>query len=414
MSKNIIFVINGLPSVSETFISNQIDFAIKQKYFVKIVAGTLHIENNNQNGILKQKDIWRLIDKDGTLHPKLFPRLVIAFKRFIKNRGLKYGLLLFFHVISNETKRFNILPALSVFCKISRLVNSGNGDIFHCQYGPNGVCAAKAKKYGLIKGKIITTFHGYDAHFDPTNLKQGREFYNDLFKITNYITVNTPYLGGQVLKLGCPTGKLRYVPMGVDFEGFRQTPKTTTDPIIFISIGRLISLKGHRFGIEAINILVKKGYNVQYTIIGDGQEKDNLSTLIQKHNLQNHVLLAGSKTQSEVKKYLSHSHIFLMTSTYDIDGRAETQGVVTIEAQAFGLPIVAFRTGGVPYTIKENVTGFTVNDKDINSFSEKCEELIINKQFWLGEKKRKEIRNWARANYSLEITNQQFMALYEK
>src|SRR5690554_4312272 len=186
MSKNIIFVINGLPSVSETFISNQIDFAIKQKYFVKIVAGTLHIENNNQNGILKQKDIWRLIDKDGTLHPKLFPRLVIAFKRFIKNRGLKYCLLLFFHVISNETKRFNILPALSVFCKISRLVNSGNGDIFHCQYGPNGVCAAKAKKYGLIKGKIITTFHGYDAHFDPTNLKQGREFYNDLFKITNY------------------------------------------------------------------------------------------------------------------------------------------------------------------------------------------------------------------------------------
>ena len=50
----------------------------------------------------------------------------------------------------------------------------GNSDfaIFHCQFGPNGLIAAWLKELGLLSGKIITTFHGYDAHSRDPNFRR--------------------------------------------------------------------------------------------------------------------------------------------------------------------------------------------------------------------------------------------------
>ena len=81
------------------------------------------------------------------------------------------------------------------------------------------------------------------------------------------------------------------------------------------------------------------------------------------------MFLVGAKNQNDVKTLLDCNHIFLMSSITDSKNRAEAQGLVNAEAQAMGLPVVAFRSGGVPYTILENETGFLVNEKDIEAYA---------------------------------------------
>ena len=68
---------------------------------------------------------------------------------------------------------------LFVFHKISLFHENLDFDIFHCQYGPNGLIAAWLKELGLFKGKIITTFHGYDAQPSANRLWQAY-FYSSI------------------------------------------------------------------------------------------------------------------------------------------------------------------------------------------------------------------------------------------
>ena len=105
-----------------------------------------------------------------------------------------------------------------------------------------------------------------------------------------------------------------------------------------------------------------------------------------------------------------------MTSTYDETGRRETQGVVTGEAQACGLPVIAFRSGGVPYTIIEGKTGYLSAENDYKDLANNIEKLILD------EKTRHDMGESARhfidRKYSLkvvsEIWRKQYKMLLEK
>ena len=171
-------------------------------------------------------------------------------------------------------------------------------------------------------------------------------------------------------------------------------------------------MKGHDLGIQAISNLVKEGLNLEYLIIGDGPELGNLQKLAEGLNLKSNVRLLGFKNQSEIKKYLQKSDIFLMTSVYDETGRRETQGVATGEAQACGLPVVAFRSGGVPYTIEEGTTGFLAEEKNLNEFTHHLRKLCTDKA--LRKKMGQNARIFIEANFSNTELSKKQLSLYEK
>jgi colanic acid/amylovoran biosynthesis glycosyltransferase len=201
--------------------------------------------------------------------------------------------------------------------------------------------------------------------------------------------------------------------MGVDTSFFKpkQHPEKE-NRIKLISIGRIVKWKGHDLGIQAVNNLVKEGFNPEYIIIGDGVERDNLKKLVEGLNLKNNVKLLGFKNQAEIKKYLQESDIFLMTSVYDKIGRRETQGVVTAEAQSCGLPVVAFRSGGIPYTLKEGKTGFLAEEKNVAEFTHHLRKLCTDDT--LRKKMGQNARKFIEENFSNTKLAQKQLLLYEK
>jgi colanic acid/amylovoran biosynthesis glycosyltransferase len=184
-----------------------------------------------------------------------------------------------------------------------------------------------------------------------------------------------------LLNLGFRESQLIVHYLGVDITFFKPTKSLTEkkEKLNLVSVGRLINLKGHRYAIKAVKILKDKGVDLNYNIIGDGPDYKKLKKLIIEENLCDIVKLRGIKNKSDIRKYYDKADIFLFPSTFcDKTGRCEAFGVASIEAQAMGLPVIGFNSGGFPETIIEGATGFSVEDRNIVEFASKIAYLNNN------------------------------------
>ncbi|WP_164674228.1 glycosyltransferase [Maribacter litoralis] len=140
-------------------------------------------------------------------------------------------------------------------------------------------------------------------------------------------------------------------------DNFKLKPTSldnNSDKIRFITVGRLVEVKGHN---RIINVLSKFQKSFSYTIIGDGPLKDEIFALAKKNNiLENITHIPFTKN---VSKYLNDSHFFLQGSL--------TEGFpnALLESCAVGTPAIAFNVpGGTKEIIKNGVNGYLVNDEE--------------------------------------------------
>jgi glycosyltransferase involved in cell wall biosynthesis len=131
-----------------------------------------------------------------------------------------------------------------------------------------------------------------------------------------------------------------------------QTEKN--NPVRYITVGRLSREKGiHRI----IKVLSNLDFPFHYTLIGNGDEKENILSLINElglHNKFTHI-----EFTKDVSKYLAENDFFLQGSYF------EGFPNCLIESCSVGTPVIAFKApGGTKEIIENNVNGFYVNDED--------------------------------------------------
>lgn len=282
--------------------------------------------------------------------------------------------------------------------------------IFHVQYGTSSTTLAKLKKTGY-KPSLVVTFHGHDAFFPINGFIPNNGYYDNLFQFGDLITVNTPYLAEQVLHLGCPENKMKIIPVGVNSDFFYPLLAESTNrrTIKLLTIGRIVPVKGHSYCIEAVRLLIEKGLDVTLTIIGEGSERKKIEALIKKHRLDHCVFMIGKKSQLEIRELLWEHDLYLLTAIALADGRRETQGLATLEAQACGLPVVAFDSGGVKYTLQDGKTGFIVKEYDIDSLVSKIELL---KDFKMHKQFRNKAITFVKKHYSQKSIDEKWRVIY--
>lgn len=404
--KKIVFKLREFPHLSETFIISQMITAIELGYEINVLTTRLldlkraHEEQLNQ---------YQISDK-----------IIIEDYKIPKNkfiRAVKWLILLVFNFKDiNYIIRFyraNTTFSLTWLYQWVFYKQFNEVAIFHVQYGTNSSILAKLKKTGY-KPSLIVTFHGHDAFFPINDFIPNNGYYDDLFKCADLITVNTPYLAEKVLDLGCPENKIKIIPVGVDTAFFYPLPKSENkdNTLKLITVGRLDAVKGHSYCIEAVRLLMEKGFNVILTIIGEGSERNNLEALIQKYQLGNCIFMKGKKTQIEIRELLWGHDLYLLTAVALADGRRETQGLATLEAQACGLAVVAFDSGGVKYTIDDGKTGFICNEYDINDLVSKI-ELLYNNEELLKSMSQNTV-DFVNKNYSQKVIDAKWEIIYRE
>lgn len=168
-------------------------------------------------------------------------------------------------------------------------------------------------------------------------------------------------------------GQVRICPNGVTAVDYRNGQKKEDIPeILFLS--NLIRAKGVEVLLDACLLLKERNCSFRCTLAGgDGDISGmELVELIEEKGLSAQVSYVGCKFGEEKEQVFSAASIFAFPTYY----KAETFGLVNVEAMQYRLPVVSTFEGGIPDVVEDGVTGFLVPQKDVVSLADKLEMLI--------------------------------------
>ncbi|MDD5233210.1 MAG: glycosyltransferase family 4 protein [Syntrophales bacterium] len=122
------------------------------------------------------------------------------------------------------------------------------------------------------------------------------------------------------------------------------------------AVGRLTRIKGHRYLLEAANLVLKEKPETRFVILGSGELEDDLKELALALGIENNVIFPGWRP--DVAAVLAAFDVFAFPSLNEGMGKA------VVEAMSMGLPVVASRIGGIPDLVEEGLNGVLVPAAD--------------------------------------------------
>ncbi|MCP4687200.1 MAG: glycosyltransferase family 4 protein [Desulfobacterales bacterium] len=133
-----------------------------------------------------------------------------------------------------------------------------------------------------------------------------------------------------------------------------------------------VKTEGLSWVIRSCGRLLKKGRSLHLVIAGDGREKETLRRLAREH-CPDAVRFVGKIPREKMNRFYSAGDVFAFP------GIRESLGMVYLESQSCGLPVVAFDNGGIPEVVKHGKTGFLTPLYNPGAFDDALEKLLLNK-----------------------------------
>lgn len=267
--------------------------------------------------------------------------------------------------------------------------------------------AALAYLMSRHKGKLIVTHHA-----DTVGRRQLRKFIDPFVRETmrravSIIVTSKRYLQSSE-ELREFRNKCRVVPLGINADPFEA--QTSDDPYcirqkygerLLVAVGRLVPYKGFEYLLEAMR-------NVDGTLllIGTGPLRDRLEAKIRELGIGQKAHLLGYV--DDAVPYYAAAKLLVLPSV----SRAESFGLVQVEAMAAGIPVVNTNIeSGVPEVSLHGVTGLTVPPMDVCAL-EQAIELLLNHED-IRRKYGAAARARAREEYSAQRMAESTLKVYE-
>ncbi|MFO0914632.1 MAG: glycosyltransferase [Pirellulales bacterium] len=209
---------------------------------------------------------------------------------------------------------------------------------------------------------IVLNYHSGQAE---DHLKRWGRIVFAILRMTDRIVVQTPYLTGVFAQFGFRTVA---IPNDIDTNAFPFVPRTQFRPDILVPRA-LDSLYNVGCAIRAFAIVQQAHADARLTILGTGPQRHELQGLVAQLKLYN-VIFAGRVERSEVPDYYARHDIFVNSSSID------NMPVSILEAFSAGLPVVTTAAGGIPWMIKDRVTGHLVPLDDHRALAARILEVI--------------------------------------
>ena len=265
---------------------------------------------------------------------------------------------------------------------IRRIVRTDRPDMIHCgKCLPEGLIARVLKAwYGI---PFICYVHGEEVSFSTTS-RELTWLTHLVLNAAEFVIVNSRNTGRLLeQEWRLPSKKIRLLHPGCDTEKFVPAARDMSvrarlgwhrRPVI-LTVGRLQKRKGQDNMILALNSIRKAMPDVLYAIVGDGEEREALENLVAREGLFGHVQFLGEMNDDELTCCYQQCDLFVLANRKvgkDIEGF----GMVLVEAQACGRPVVAGASGGTGETMQVPVTGRIVNCDGPDMLAELVIELL--------------------------------------
>ncbi|MDT7541863.1 MAG: colanic acid/amylovoran biosynthesis glycosyltransferase [Acidobacteriota bacterium] len=370
-------LVTDFPSVSETFILNQITGLLDRGHEVAIFAER-EGERSPVHPDVERYDLLSITSYERMPHKRLrrllnSPKLLLT--RDHRSFIVRLRALNFF-------KHGAQAASLKLLHAASQFADSKPYDIIHCHFGSNGVKGALLRDAGALRGKLVTSFHGYDL--SAYTKERGAKVYQTLFRKGDLFLPVSERWKARLVEMNCPRDKIKTHRSGIDLDAFafREPHAPADGRVALITVARLVEKKGLEYAVRAVAQLIKEGRLIEYDIIGDGALREYLQSVIDEAGMGGAIRLVGWKSRADVREMLRRSHIFLGPSVTGHDGDEEGIPVSLMEAMATGLPVVCTAHSGIPELVQDSVSGFLVPERDALSLAERLSFLIDREDSW--------------------------------
>ena len=176
---------------------------------------------------------------------------------------------------------------------------------------------------------------------------------------------------------GAPLHRMQVIHNGVDFGIFRPCPPKQHNPRKIVFSGALVPDKGLHLLIGAFVALKQKFPELQLDVFGSSSlwsREDYLNVEQLKRSVPG-LVFHGKASQQEIAGTLGEAGICVVPSIW-----FDPYPLTSLEAQACGTPVVAFRVGGLPEGIAQNSTGCVIDDISQEALTNTLDALLSDPQ----------------------------------
>lgn len=256
--------------------------------------------------------------------------------------------------------------------------------LLHAHFGPSGLTALPLAL--RLKIPLVVTFHGYDGTVADDYLARShyrirvylRKRHVLQKEAALFITVSE-FLRKQLIARTFPEDRIAVHYTGVDTNFFRPDPSLFRDPVVLF-VGRLTEKKGCAYLLRAMQEVEGAVPGTELVVIGDGPLRQELEK-VAKHSLGKYRFL-GWQPQETVREWMNRARVFCVPSVRAPSGDGEGFGMVFAEAQAMGLPVASFSSGGVPEAVLDGETGLLAAEGDWRALARNILALLLHGDLW--------------------------------
>jgi colanic acid/amylovoran biosynthesis glycosyltransferase len=402
----IALIVGSFPTLSETFILNQITGLIDCGHEVEIFA------NGKQKNPKVHPDVKKY-DLLSRSHYRHMPSNKVW--RVVKAMWLVLGNLhrnpvAILKALNVRKYRRKALSLELLYATI-QFLDKGPYDVIHCHFGPNGNLGVLLREIGAIRGKVVTTFHGYDM--STYVRKQGNGVYNFLFEKGDLFLPISERWKERLMQLGCDERRIVVHRMGIDTAKFKFSPRQGhKGDIELLTVARLVEKKGVEYAIRAVARALKKHPNIVYKIAGDGPLKGKLESLVEELGIKKSVKFLRWQQQQEIMELMQKGDLLLAPSVTSKEGDQEGIPVTLMEALARGLPVLSTRHSGISEVVQDGESGFLVPERDVDGLAERLEYLIEHPEIW--PEMGRAGRRFVEEHYDIDKLNDRLVEIYQK
>jgi colanic acid/amylovoran biosynthesis glycosyltransferase len=340
---NIGYVVTSFPTLSESFVLNEVSELVRRGVNVHVFSLTEPEPSKST---------------DYVLHSELFQDRIHTFKGSLMMAGLRLSLI-----------RSDAYIRAKYFVNLIRREKL-QLDFIHAQFAADQAYVASQMAMALKLPHSITA-HASDLY----NVKHRERARRQMLRADAVVTISN-YNAEHIRDLGVNPEKVHVIRTGVNLKKFSARPNNSVRQHLLLSISRLVEKKGLIFSIKAVKNLQKKYPTLAYTIVGSGPLERILKDAAQGLNVQ---FLKGI-SNDEVIQLLHECTVFVLPCIIARDGDRDGIPVALMEAMACEVPVISTRISGIPELIESGKEGILVGQRNICELERSVEFILQNQE----------------------------------
>ena len=367
-------ILKGYPRISEAFISNEILMLEKLGFSLHLFSMRQPRESFSHDSVKRIRAPVDYLPEKLLVH---LPRFLYHNVLLVRKNPPAYAVALktAFRRFLRTHKLATIKHLLQAGYLVNHLLPGRKIVHFHAHFAhsPASVAMFASQLSGIPFG---FTAHAKDIYTsDPRQLSEKIDSARFVVTCTEYNRNHLTSISGQ------SATPIRRIYHGTDLSLFSEKKlHEPAPPYHILTVARLTAKKGLPTVFRALKHLCDRGIQLQYTLIGDGDQRKHILSLIKKRKLGHVTHWLGTQPHEVVIEHYRQADLFVLGCEVAPNGDRDGIPNVLLESMAMGVPVVATRVSAIPELVEDGKNGLLVPPGSPHQMAEAIQRLLTEQK----------------------------------